>query len=261
MPFSIIEKAVDCGNHDEFMAAQKVFFERMPVQEEALRTMEIMNAWWNLASGKKAGLTAPAEYAGTTPYGPVETKYTKKLMDRSVELFQKTGEALSGADSADWLKDPANGENGKSPFTLIYEERKSRNHPYPDKIGYSMKIQGIENKAAEPASEKSQAALGFMMHKNFKKAAQLYEEALAVLKHDKSVSFRVFGNLGICYALMGEREKAVAALREALRHNPDYDRARRHLSELETMTDKQYNKFLKNGPDNLTHTEWRGSPR
>ena len=98
MPFSIIEKAVGCGNHDEFLAAQKVFFERMPVQEEALRTMEIMNAWWNLASGKKAGLPAPAEYAGTDPYGPTETKYTKKLMDSTVKLFQKTGETLSKAD-------------------------------------------------------------------------------------------------------------------------------------------------------------------
>ncbi|MDO8806716.1 MAG: tetratricopeptide repeat protein, partial [Elusimicrobiota bacterium] len=220
--------------------------------------MEIMNAWWNLASGKKAGLPAPAEYAGTDPYGPIETKYTKKLMDRSVELFQKAGETLSKADSDAWLKDPANGENGKSPFALIYEERKSRNHPYPDKIGYSMKIQGIENKAAKPASEKVDTALGFMLRNNFEKAAQLFEEALTVLKHDKSVSFRIFGNLGICYALTGEREKAIEALREALRHNPDYDRAREHLSDIESMTEKQYKKFLKEGPANLTHTEWRG---
>ncbi len=120
-----------------------------------------------------------------------------------------------------------------------------------------MKIQGLENKAARQAAEKSQAALGLMIHRNYKKAAQMYEEALAVLKHDKTISFRVFGNLGICYALMGERGKAIEAQREALRHNPDYDRARRHLSDLEAMTDKQYEKFLKDGPNNLTHTEWR----
>jgi len=175
----------------------------------------------------------------------------------NMDRYEKTGKEFSKEENDAWLKTPSNGENGGSPFELISQERKARNHPYPDKITYSIKIQGITNKTGEAASDKAQAATGFMLHKNFEKAARLYEDALTVLKHDKSISYRVLGNLGICCAVMGERDRALETLREALRHNPDYDRARRHLSELESMTAAQYKKFLKNGPGHLTHSEWR----
>lgn len=257
IPFSDLESAVDCGDHDKYLLAEKILLESVTDPDEFNDITGLLEAYWNLASGKKTGLKTPAEMVGPTGPGPVEKKYLNLLGDANLKRYQKTGMELSKEENDAWLKNPANGENALSPFELISGERKSSNHPFPERIGYSIKIQGIERKAAEPASEKTQAAMGFMMHNNFKKAAQMYEEALAVLKHDKSVSFRVLGNLGICYALMGEREKSVEALHEALRHNPDYDRARRHLSELEAMTDKQYQKFLKDGPGNLTHTEWR----
>ena len=257
-PFSELEAAVDTGDHDKYLLAQKTLLESVPDHDELHDLMDLLEAYWNLSSGKKAGLKTPVERVGPAGPGPVERKYLNMLGDANFKRYQKNGGELSKEENNSWLKNPANGENGLSPFELISKERKSNNHPFPEQISYSIKIQGLENKAAGPASEKTQAALGFMMHKNFKKAAQLYEEALTVLKHDKSVSFKIFGNLGICYALMGEREKAAEALREALRHNPDYDRAREHLSDIESMTDKQYKKFLKEGPDHLTHSEWRG---
>lgn len=249
---------MDCGDHDKYLLTEKILLESVPDPDEFNDITGLLEAYWNLASGKKAGLKTPVEMVGPAGPGPVEKKYLNMLGDVNLKRYQKTGMELSKEENDSWLRTPANGRNGLSPFELISGERKNNNHPFPEQINYSIKIQGIENKSAEPALEKTQVAMGFMMHKNFKKAAQMYEEALAVLKHDKSVSFRVLGNLGICYALMGEKEKAIEALHEAMRHNPDYDRARRNLSKLESMSGKQYQKFIKDGPDNLTHTEWRG---
>lgn len=256
-PFSALETAVDSGDHGKYLLAEKTLLENCPAPDQFREIADLLEAYWNLASGKKAGLKAPVELVGPGP-GPVEKKYIRLLGDASFSRHEKTGVEFSIEENNVWLKNPASGENGLSPFDLIAKERKSRGHPYPEKIAYSMKIQRIESKASEPASDTVHAALGFMVCKNFPKAARLFEEALTVLKHDRSVSFRVLGNLGICYALMGEREKAVETLREALRHNPDYDRARRHLSDLESMSSRQYEKFLKEGPGHLSHSEWRG---
>jgi tetratricopeptide (TPR) repeat protein len=256
-PFSAVEAAVDQGDYDGYLAAQKVLFENCPDPELLREITGLLEAWWNLASGSKAGLKPPAELAGPGP-GPVELRYVRLLGNASFARYEKTGKEFSREESDEWLRGAANGEGGRSPYELIVDERKSRSHPYPEKVAYSMRVQGIENKASKPAFDTVQAALELMMRKDFSGAARLYEAALAVLRHDKSVSFRVLGNLGICYALLGERGKAVESLREALRHNPDYDRARHHLSDLEKMTDKEYEKFLKEGPERLIHTEWRG---
>ncbi|HAH30887.1 MAG TPA: hypothetical protein DCL44_01075 [Elusimicrobia bacterium] len=255
-PFAELESAVDAGDHSKYLIAEQTLVESCPDPEQVQEIMGLLQAYWNLASGSKAGLKTPVELVGEGP-GPVEKSFLDMLGAANMTRHKKTGKEYSREENDAWLKTTANGEKGVSPFELISQERKARNHPYPDKIAYSIKIQGIANKTGEAASDKAQAATGFMMHKNFEKAARLYEDALTVLKHDKSISYRVLGNLGICYALMGERDRALETLREALRHNPDYDRARRHLGELESMTAAQYKKFLKNGPGHLTHSEWR----
>lgn len=256
-PFAELESAVDSGDYDKYLQVQETLLENCPAPDQIGEATKLLEAYWNLASGKKSGAKAPVELAGPGP-GPVEKKFLKLLGDAVFGKHQRTGEDFSGEETDAWLKDPGNGENGRSPFELITEERKKNGHPYPDKIAYSMTVRPVENKASGLAVKQHQAALAHMIRNDFKGAAALFEQALAVLKHDRAVSFRLFGNLGICYALMGEKERAFEALREALRHNPDYDRARTHLSDLEAMTDEEYAKFLKDGPGNLAHTEWHG---
>lgn len=67
--------------------------------------------------------------------------------------------------------------------------------------------------------------------RRFDEARQLFEECVRL----EGATAQLFNNLAGCYAQLGQRDKAIAAYREALRLNPYYEEAHRNVRVLERM--------------------------
>ena len=72
-----------------------------------------------------------------------------------------------------------------------------------------------------------------MNHKQWEKAIVKFKECLALNKtHPQS-----YGNMGICYSKLGQKEKAIAALDKALEIDPTYELAMVNRAVIESLKD------------------------
>jgi tetratricopeptide (TPR) repeat protein len=103
-------------------------------------------------------------------------------------------------------------------------------------------ISGLTVEGFLQTMEKFNKAFAAMENMEWKKAINGFQEVLAVHpKHTQS-----YGNLGICYANLGRKKEALAALDKALRLDPNYGPALmnreiiRSLAEGETLTSAKF---------------------
>lgn len=91
------------------------------------------------------------------------------------------------------------------------------------------------------AAEKFNEALSYMEKGEWKKAINRFEECL--LRNKRHV--QSYGNIGLCYAFMGQKEQALAAFDKALEIDPTYEPALINRKVVESLKDgeklKQYN--------------------
>lgn len=81
------------------------------------------------------------------------------------------------------------------------------------------------------AQEKFETAFSYMEKKEWQKAIRGFEECLMINKrHPQS-----YGNLGICYAQLGRKSEALAALDKALEIDPHYEPAIVNRSLIESL--------------------------
>ena len=69
-----------------------------------------------------------------------------------------------------------------------------------------------------------QTGLVHMAAKDWNEAVMSFKSAIQA--HPKNI--QSYGNLGICYALLGKKQDALDALDKALELNPGYEPARHH---------------------------------
>ncbi len=258
MTFAELEDAIAMGDFDGHIRGMTALQKAMPAIEDADNAGKIVAALWNLESGRKAGRKPPIEMEAEAPRGPVELKFIRKLTDTNMERLSSSGKVFTREEVKNWLNNTENGENGRSPFDLIAEERRAAGHPEPENILFSFSCETMERDASavNNAAQWANQAPQLMTDGKFDEAALLLEKAWPELKLIDKSAFRVMGNLGVCYAFMGMRDKALDALRTALKYNPDYILARQHLASLESMNDRQYKEFIKAGNKRLKPTEW-----
>jgi tetratricopeptide (TPR) repeat protein len=263
MTWKELEEGFGRGDQECLHKAHQALIESLPHKSLMDDAVRLIQAYWNTFSGATVGKKTPLENVQELPKGPKEKLYYKRLSDESIHHFQEKGKIFTPEEVQAWLKDPAKGENGVSPFDLIYDERIAAGHPEPDKIGLHITINAtsLDSPELKQASSDYNRANDEMVKKNYAVAVKLYESAYRLIQYDTKFAFRLLGNLGLCYALLGQREKAMETLQAALRHNPDYDLARKRLSELEKMTPEEYLKFLKEAPNQVFSTPWEKESR
>jgi len=67
----------------------------------------------------------------------------------------------------------------------------------------------------------------YLLNKNYKKAIELFEEALK-----EKPDYLIYYQLGIAYEGLNERDKAKEMYRECLKLNPNFEEANKRLDEL-----------------------------
>lgn len=95
------------------------------------------------------------------------------------------------------------------------------------------KTEGINLKTYVRAQDEFDEANHYMNHQQWEKAIVKFKECLALNKtHPQS-----YGNMGICYSKLGQKEKAIAALDKALEIDPTYELAMVNRAVIESLKD------------------------
>jgi tetratricopeptide (TPR) repeat protein len=99
-----------------------------------------------------------------------------------------------------------------------------------------------EAQGAQLANE----GIKLLMDRKPTQALELLQKAYPLMKKHPD-NFRVLGNIATAYAMLGNREDAMAMLRAALKANPDYDLARDNLHRLGILTPEEFRRLHKAG--------------
>ncbi len=256
LSFRELEEIVGEECVERLMDVQKSFLERCPADEDRKDAMELLMAYWNWHAGVRLGKKPPVERGGAM--GLIEKELGQRMSLYGVQRLKETGRTLTSEEIQAWYRNPANGESGKSPVEMIQEERRSAGERVPEQM--DVRVFSGEIDTVTPGMREGdrmwRAGNEAMLAHRFKEAIEKLEAAYALLKQTDEVNFRVLGNLGLCYAIVGRKDEAMRALQGALTHNPDYDLARRNLSRLRSMGNQEYSQFRRAAPGQLTKIEW-----
>lgn len=127
--------------------------------------------------------------------------YQKKLdVGNTIKAYQKVIEIGSGDD--DYIVRQARD------FLSSMEEK-------------AMKEEGIGLDAYLKSMGIFENAYDFMEKGKWEKAIACFKDCLNIAKNH----YQSYGNMGICYGMLGQREQALSALDKAIEINPDYEPA------------------------------------
>jgi len=254
--FREVERIVGEERMERLMDIQKAFLERCPADEDREKAMELLMSYWNWHAGTRIGKEPPAERGGAM--GPVERDLGRRMSLFGMARLRETGRVLTSEEVRAWYGDPHNGKDGKSPMQMIQDERRAAGEQAPENM--NVHVFGGEIDDITPGEREGdrlwRAGNDAMVQHRFKEAIEKLEAAYELLRHREGINFRVLGNLGLAYAILGRKEDAENALQGALTHNPDYDLARRTLSRLQSMNRWEFERFRREAPSQLTKTEW-----
>ena len=99
----------------------------------------------------------------------------------------------------------------------------------------TLKDEGINLETYLKSIEKFEKALSYMNKQNLEKAIFYFKECIAInKKHPQS-----YGNMGICYAKLGQKEQALWAFDKALEIDPNYELAIVNRAIVESLKDNE----------------------
>jgi len=182
--------------------------------------------------------------------GPWEKAFIKDLFDYlqlkiHPDSYPDPKQLQKAVDKAEeeWLNTSQEELADRTPREVIREERRKLDHPHPDEISYKASLMPIEFKLPIHAEEERiieeyHRAFGEHRKGDFNQAIEIYESILPQFE-ERPDSFRLLGNLGACYALIGQKEKGLEYLRKALEINPDYEFAKLNIQKMEEMSPEE----------------------
>ena len=167
----------------------------------------------------------------------------QKLLAKANTISPKNGERLL------MLGDACYGKGDLDAALEFYKEAAGSNPDLAEKAQSAMgKVKvsqgdlegalGLLQKSAseeEAAGYFNNAAVIAVKNGDSKHAIELYETALKALKTDK-LKHIIFYNLALSYRRVGSNEEAVKFTKRALKYKPDFDKAKRQLSQLENTS-------------------------
>lgn len=194
---------------------------------------------YNFLPQKELGGLSPEEKSKEAPIGEKERMLIADFFQSvSLKINPDTYPDKNEVKKAmkklweEWLRTPQEELGRRTPEDVIIDERKKLGRK-DLKISYTMEI----CKFREPSEEKIEInkewkRAGELLSKNKPgEALKIYENLFPLIK-DSPESFRIYGNLGLCYALTENKEKGIEYLKKALELNPNYKVARKNLKKL-----------------------------
>jgi tetratricopeptide (TPR) repeat protein len=225
-------------NKNAMEAFPEIYKFNFPSNDDFRETMDILKLLWNKYPRKEFGGKSPGEVCSI---GPKEQLLISDLLNETMKNvdpddFPSIKEAEKAVDKFRdlWLKTPQEELDGRTPVEAILEERREVGNPNKN-FTFGVKIEGIRdydvNKAERLYVEEVQALeQGALI-----KAAELFEEVTKMYPEN----YRAWGNLGCCFAYLGDKKEAIKCYKKALSIEPDYEFARESLDWVKGQTEKQ----------------------
>lgn len=219
----------------------KVVIGKAPSRDAAKEATALLQALWNLTLA--AGTPKPGAHERSLLGDlhrfvmgniPLEEAAKAAFQPRARELVRE------------WLAAPQEELNGKSPREVILAERKSLGNDQLE-VGYDIQVTAFPTGEDEDrGANMVNRAIDHLKVGQAQTALELFQKAYPLVKDDEEI-FRVLGNMATAYAMIGNRQEALAMLKASLKANPDYEPARDNLGLLESMSPAEFKRRHKAG--------------
>ena len=222
-------------------------------REEADQLMKVIMDVWNKVPHNELGGKSPEQFSANDPRGPKETAIMLELLDylkqelKSGLPSQKPQDKTFNEIQDKWLDTPQGKLSGKTPRQTIMEERQSLGVDSV-KIGLSLELTAIPMPVPGVKKEfmrMNEEGIKFMRSGDFESALEKYKK-LSEIDPDNYI---VWGQLGIIYGLLINREESERCLRKALELKPDYEKAKNNLALLLNSSDTDLRRIAKQMED------------
>jgi len=207
--------------------------------EETQEFIDLVLKLYNFLPQKELGGLSPEEKSKEAPVGEKEKMlladfFQSASLKINPDTYSDKNEAKEAMKKLwmEWLKTSQEELAGRTPEEVIVDERKKLGRK-DLKISYTMEVCGFHKPGEKEIDiNKEWKRAGELLNRNKPgKALKIYEKLFPILK-DFPESFRIYGNLGVCYVLTGNKKKGIEYLKKALEINPDYEVARNNLKNL-----------------------------
>lgn len=204
--------------------------------EETQKFIDLIIKLYNFLPQKELGGLSPEEKSKEAPVGEKERMLLADFfqfasLKNNPGTYPKKDEAKKAMKKLweEWLKIPQEELAGRTPEEVIVDERKKLGRK-DLKISYTMEVCEFRKPGEKEIDiNKEWKRAGELLNRNKPgEALKIYEKLFPIIK-DFPESFHIYGNLGLCYALTGNKEKGIEYLKKALEINPDYEMARNNL--------------------------------
>ena len=215
--------------HDPLEAFPEIRDFNFPSNEDYRETLELLKLLWNKHPRKEFSGKCPEE---VRPMGPLEKSLASEMLYTvSREIYPEaydTSEEIAEAVEAfkeKWLQTPQDELEGQTPLDAILEERRMLGNPDRE-IHYTIEVGKQPDFDVNKAENLYQEGLKAFKRGALIKASTLFEEVV----HLYPENYKAWGNLGNCYALLGDTQQAIRSYKKALALEPGYEFAKRNLS-------------------------------
>jgi tetratricopeptide (TPR) repeat protein len=222
-----------------------------PDYKDADYLLDLLNALWNKMPHESMGGLSPEERRKRFLRGPQEQALLKEMTAHLQHMINPDryrrkadlDKAIAGAQE-EWLDTKSPELDGKSPREVILEERQRLGNQEKEiMITVSARPISITTRKQKQAKELYYAARKLMQEGRYEEALERYERYIEL--SDKN--HVVWGNMGVCYSLLGNKKEALRCLHRALFLNPDYKVARNNLKLFERATKTQLKNLAREG--------------
>lgn len=183
--------------------------------------------------------------AETYPIGPMEEGFINEFSMKVEEAVDpETFPSIDTARTAfytfreQWLDTPHDFFNDKTPRQIILEERKRLNNP-SEEIDLKINIKPEQDYDMNLAEKLNKKGLSLLKKGTLIGAVDCFDQ----LTNMYPWFHHAWGNLGTCYAYLGQKDVAKYCFKKALSIEPDYDFAKQRLAFIEDKTKQQLAMF------------------
>ena len=209
-----------------------------PSNDDFEETMDLLKLLWNRYPRKEFGGKFPDEVSS---FGPKEQLLISDLLDETIKNvdpadYLSLEEAENAVDEFKdkWLKTSQKELGGRTPMDAILEERGATGNPDKN-FTFDVKIEGIRDYDLNKAEKLYMDGVRALKRGALIKATELFKEVIDMYPEDYSA----WGNLGCCFAYLGDKKEAIKCYKKSLSIEPDYEFGKKSLEWVKGQTEKQ----------------------
>ncbi|MFQ5974779.1 MAG: tetratricopeptide repeat protein [Candidatus Hydrothermarchaeales archaeon] len=223
---------------DPMEAFPEIYGFNFPSNDDYKETIDLLLLLWNKYPRREFKGEPPEEVGSM---GPKERSLLSDLLDETMgnidpDDYSSKDEAEEAIDKfrGKWLKTPQKELDGRTPMDVILEERRELGNPKKD-FTFHIKLVALEDYDENKAERFYMEGIQAYKQGVLVKAAELFEEVTDMYPEN----YKAWGNLGNCFAFLGDKKKAIKCYEKALSLEPGYEFSKKNLELIKGRTKDQ----------------------